>query len=229
MLCELLFAVDDVVLRAQRHERIGDFADVGRRLFDERRRVPGSGAALAQISRVSLSIGAVPPKFADKATRVGERRAATAPVKDAPAHRTSADRAGKSRPWCRGIARRPAHCAPSAPAPTVARRGCSMSHASRVRRTAAGRRRCSRWRGGAGCRRGRCHAPARPRRMRARQRRRPSIRRSVSDVFHGLRVRPNTSLKVEPPAPNSGVFDLAMTMPPLRSMRSTTGCEVVGT
>ena len=51
----------------------------------------------------------------------------------------------------------------------------------------------------------------------------------VSAVFHGLRVRPNTSLKVEPPAPNSGVFDLAMTMPPLRSMRSTTGCEVFGT
>ena len=48
-------------------------------------------------------------------------------------------------------------------------------------------------------------------------------------MFQGLRVRPNTSLKVEPPAPNSGVFDLAMTMPPLRSMRSTTGCEVFGT
>src|SRR5215207_2219249 len=28
-------------------------------------------------------------------------------------------------------------------------------------------------------------------------------------VFHGLRVAPNTSLKVLPPAPNSGVFDLA--------------------
>ncbi len=28
-------------------------------------------------------------------------------------------------------------------------------------------------------------------------------------VFHGLRVKPNTSLKVLAPAPNSGVFDLA--------------------
>ncbi len=51
----------------------------------------------------------------------------------------------------------------------------------------------------------------------------------VSDVFHGLRVLPNTSLKVLPPAPNSGVFDLAMTMPPLRSMRSTSGCDFAGT
>jgi len=48
-------------------------------------------------------------------------------------------------------------------------------------------------------------------------------------VFHGLRVRPNTSLKVLPPAPNSGVFDLPMTMPPLRSMRSTRGCDFSGT
>jgi hypothetical protein len=45
----------------------------------------------------------------------------------------------------------------------------------------------------------------------------------VSAAFHGLRVRPNTSLKVEPPAPNSGVFDLAMTIPRLFSMRSTRG------
>src|SRR5215467_11037732 len=51
----------------------------------------------------------------------------------------------------------------------------------------------------------------------------------VSEVFQGLRVRPNTSLKVLPPAPNSGVFDLPMTMPPLRSMRSTTGCDLAGT
>src|SRR3982751_4677370 len=29
------------------------------------------------------------------------------------------------------------------------------------------------------------------------------------DVSHGLRVAPNTSLKVLAPAPNSGVFDLA--------------------
>ena len=51
----------------------------------------------------------------------------------------------------------------------------------------------------------------------------------VNAVFQGLRVRPNTSLNVEPPAPNSGVFDLAMTMPPLRSIRSTTGCDRSGT
>src|ERR1700733_3695109 len=51
----------------------------------------------------------------------------------------------------------------------------------------------------------------------------------VSDVFHGLRVRPKTSLNVLPPAPNSGVFDLATTMPPLRSMRPTTGCDLAGT
>ena len=29
------------------------------------------------------------------------------------------------------------------------------------------------------------------------------------EVFHGLRVRPKTSLKVLAPAPNSGVFDMA--------------------
>ena len=51
----------------------------------------------------------------------------------------------------------------------------------------------------------------------------------VSEVFQGLRVRPKTSLKVLPPAPNSGVFDLPMTMPPLRSMRSTSGCDFFGT
>jgi hypothetical protein len=51
----------------------------------------------------------------------------------------------------------------------------------------------------------------------------------VSDVFHGLCVRPNTSLNVLPPAPNSGVFDLAITIPPLLSMRWTTGCDVAGT
>src|SRR5438128_439177 len=33
----------------------------------------------------------------------------------------------------------------------------------------------------------------------------------VSEVFQGLSVRPKTSLKVLPPAPNSGVFDLAIT------------------
>jgi len=51
----------------------------------------------------------------------------------------------------------------------------------------------------------------------------------VSDVFQGLRVRPKTSLKVEPPAPNSGVLDLPMTTPPSASIRSTSGCEAAGT
>ena len=36
-------------------------------------------------------------------------------------------------------------------------------------------------------------------------------------VFHGFKVRPKTSLKVLAPAPNSGVFDIAKTMPPLFS------------
>ena len=51
----------------------------------------------------------------------------------------------------------------------------------------------------------------------------------VSDVFHGLCVRPNTSAKVDPPAPNSGVFDLPTTSPPLRSIRSTRGSDFSGT
>src|SRR4051812_29819476 len=51
----------------------------------------------------------------------------------------------------------------------------------------------------------------------------------VSEVFHGLRVRPNTSLKVLPRAPNSGVLDLPITTPPLRSMRSTSGWDLAGT
>ena len=51
----------------------------------------------------------------------------------------------------------------------------------------------------------------------------------VNARFQGLRVRPNTSLNVEPPAPNSGVLDFATTMPPLRSMRSTNGCDRAGT
>ena len=36
----------------------------------------------------------------------------------------------------------------------------------------------------------------------------------VSAGFHGLRVAPNTALKVLPPAPNSGVFVLPTTMAP---------------
>ena len=41
------------------------------------------------------------------------------------------------------------------------------------------------------------------------------------DVFQGLPVVPKTSLKVAPPAPNSGVFDLAMMTAPLDSSLST--------
>ena len=51
----------------------------------------------------------------------------------------------------------------------------------------------------------------------------------VKEVFHGLRVLPNTSLKVDPPAPNSGVFDFAIIIPPIFSILVTRGCEVFGT
>lgn len=47
--------------------------------------------------------------------------------------------------------------------------------------------------------------------------------------FHGLRVAPNTSLNVLAPAPNSGVFDFAKTMPPRDSSVSTTMSERCGT
>jgi len=50
----------------------------------------------------------------------------------------------------------------------------------------------------------------------------------VSAVFHGLRVMPNTALKVCAPAPNSGVLVLAQTTPPAASMRSTTWSEACG-
>ena len=43
----------------------------------------------------------------------------------------------------------------------------------------------------------------------------------VKRVSQGLRVTPNTSLTVFPPAPNSGVLDLAMTIAPFASSRST--------
>ena len=48
-------------------------------------------------------------------------------------------------------------------------------------------------------------------------------------VFQGLRVAPKTSLKVWPPAPNSGVFDLASTIPPSASIRSTGMSDSSGT
>ena len=48
-------------------------------------------------------------------------------------------------------------------------------------------------------------------------------------VSHGLRVSPNTSLKVFPPAPNSGVLDFASTTPPRSSSRSTIRSDRPGT
>ena len=42
----------------------------------------------------------------------------------------------------------------------------------------------------------------------------------VSAGFHGLRVAPNTALKVLPPAPNSGVLVLPTTMAPAALRRS---------
>ena len=44
----------------------------------------------------------------------------------------------------------------------------------------------------------------------------------VKRVFHGLRVTPNTSLYVLPPAANSGMFDFPMTSAPHASRRCTT-------
>ena len=51
----------------------------------------------------------------------------------------------------------------------------------------------------------------------------------VFSVFQGLRVLPSTSLKVLPPAPNSGVLLLPMTMPPRFSSTSTSRSERLDT
>ena len=51
----------------------------------------------------------------------------------------------------------------------------------------------------------------------------------VRAVSHGLRLSPNTSLNVLPPAPNSGVFDLASTTAPRSSSRSTIDSDASGT
>ena len=51
----------------------------------------------------------------------------------------------------------------------------------------------------------------------------------VRVVSQGFRVAGNTSLKVCPPAPNSGVFDLATTTAPRSSSRSTRMSERSGT
>src|SRR5213594_3704757 len=47
--------------------------------------------------------------------------------------------------------------------------------------------------------------------------------------FHGLRVAPNTALKVLPPAPNSGVLVLPTTMAPAALRRWTTRSSSSGT
>src|SRR5947207_12557874 len=51
----------------------------------------------------------------------------------------------------------------------------------------------------------------------------------VSAGFQGLRVTPNTALKVLAPAPNSGVLVLPRTMAPAALSRSTTAASSVGT
>ncbi len=51
----------------------------------------------------------------------------------------------------------------------------------------------------------------------------------VIAVFQGLRVLPNTSLKVLAPAANSGTLERASTMPPWRSSVSTWRSERSGT
>jgi hypothetical protein len=51
----------------------------------------------------------------------------------------------------------------------------------------------------------------------------------VSAGFHGLRVTPNTALKVLPPAPNSGVLVLPTTMAPAALSRSTITASSSGT
>src|SRR3954451_12044186 len=48
----------------------------------------------------------------------------------------------------------------------------------------------------------------------------------VKRVFHGLRVKPNTSLYVLPPAANSGMFDFPMTSAPQASKRCTAISDV---
>src|SRR4030081_2602314 len=51
----------------------------------------------------------------------------------------------------------------------------------------------------------------------------------LSAGFHGLRVTPNTSLKVLAPAANSGVLVLARMMAPAAFKRRTASASLVGT
>jgi hypothetical protein len=52
---------------------------------------------------------------------------------------------------------------------------------------------------------------------------------ALSAGFQGLRVSPNTGLKVLAPAPNSGVLVMPTTMPPLASMVCTMMSDTCGT
>ena len=83
------------------------------------------------------------------------------------------------------------------------------AYARRGRCSAACRRRRRSSRDCAASRPCRSRARARPCRSRAPPRRRRRSRRPSATYPMGLRVAPNTSLKVLAPAPNSGVFDLA--------------------
>ena len=51
----------------------------------------------------------------------------------------------------------------------------------------------------------------------------------VREVCHGLRVSPNTSLKVCEPSPNSGVFVLPIRIAPAPRTRSTIAASSAGT
>src|SRR5258708_7823222 len=57
----------------------------------------------------------------------------------------------------------------------------------------------------------------------------PDERDGLSAGFHGLRVTPNTSLKVLAPAANSGVLVLARMMAPAAFRRRTASASSVGT
>ena len=113
------------------------------------------------------------------------------------------------RSWHRAAAQGPRHCAPSGPG----RRDCGRSRRpayARRGRCSAACRRCRRSsRGCAASRPCRSRARARPCRLRAPPPRRRRSRPRSATVSQGLRVAPNTSLKVLAPAPNSGVLDLA--------------------
>ena len=203
-----------------------------------------------QVGRRLLHLDARPPPVAPPpvrrhreplrrpASRPGRgcrRPAAAAPARlprrrrDEPAPPATAGRAGRGRPSRPASAPHRPRCVPSAPPPTSSR-------------TAAARGRRPPGRGWAG------HptTPQKPAGVRTLPPRSdpvashtwplaraaaepPDEPPQVREVSHGLRVSPNTSLKVLPPAPNSGVFDFATTTAPRCSSRSTMKSERSGT